>query len=428
MLETEFYNIEAEAAILGTIILNNEYLRMVEDILKTQHFYDIAHQKIYEKISTGSNDKITLKNFFDSEFYIKQLGGSVYLSSLLAAASTVIDIRNYAFIVLENYNKRQSQELLSEGLIKLKEENCISVIDDITNKLSALDSESSQVVIKSGKDMYDKLLINWQNKESMQPISSGIKSLDKMLNGGFCKKKLYIIGASPGSGKTSFAQQVILQALKEKIGCFFFSIEMEEENVLTRFLGFLSQINPFRILIKNIFKHEEEIFENCSREFIKLQSNFLMSDDTNISTQKIKAVLKRAKRKIPISLVVVDYIQIMQLSESKNNLSEATLIKENITALKDIAKTFDVSVIALSQITKDSLGAKPTLKALKGSGGIGEGADTVINLWIDENEENQSNNSKVNFSIVKNRNGPKGDLVINFDGEFGIFTETTNKF
>jgi len=429
MLEKkEYFNIEAEAAVLGTIILNNQYLRRVEDILQEKHFYEAAHKNIFNKIvnslkNDGLANTVTLKQFFESDEEVKFCGGASYISDLLAAASTIIDIRKYAFLIVENYNKRQSQEFLIQSLQRLEKEDTLAVVDELSNNLAKLDNESSQVVIRSGEDMRDKLLLHWQNKDAQEPIPSGIPTLDKMLNGGFCKKKLYVIAAAPGCGKTSFSQQVILKALEKQMGCFFFSIEMEEESILTRFLGYLSEVNPFRILINNIFNHEKQRFEIAGEKFAELQKYFLMTDDSNICIQKIKSVLKRAKRKIPISLVVVDYIQIMQLKEAKN-VSEATLIKENVTALKEIAKTFDVAVIALSQLTKESLDGKPSLKALKGSGGIGEGADTVINIWNDDKDDgtNQAQTT-INFSIAKNRNGAKGDILIKFDGEFGKFTE-----
>jgi replicative DNA helicase len=169
------------------------------------------------------------------------------------------------------------------------------------------------------------------------------------------------------------------------------------------------------------------LFNHACQKWERFKNNILITEKGSLSISQIRSTVKRIKRKHKIDLVAVDYIQIIQTRDQKN-LNEATLIKENVTALKEIAKEFNVVMVALSQITKDALGGRPGLKSLKGSGGIAEGADTVINMWTDSDQEQEGQKNKnLNMEIAKNRNGICGTLSVNFDGEFGIFSEQNIK-
>jgi replicative DNA helicase len=427
---TQFTNIEAEQAILGTIIINNDYLRRVEDMLNRKHFYELAHQEIYDKILSfkmegiGSN-QISLKVFCESDPAIKKIGGALYLSTLLNCASSIIDIRDYAFILIELAEKRKLVAGFHEMIVLLETKTTSDVVAKTQDLIASVDSESSEVEIFDGEQMEQALLDGWKDGSSNIIIPTGINKLDVMLNGGFTVDKLYTIGAAPGTGKTSLAQQVILNALKKEYGVLFVSMEMERKNIFARFLASFSSINPFRIVINNIFKHELDKFDNALKEWNKLKPNYFMTEKGHLTLKQIENALKRKLKASPIKLMVVDYIQIMQLRDAKN-MNEASLIKENVNGLKDLATKYHVSVVALSQLTKDNLGGKPGLKALKGSGGIAEDSHCVINLWTDSEDDSQKSNKLVNVEVAKNRNGPLGNLVVNFDGEFNRFTENNN--
>lgn len=426
MLNHNFYSEEAENCVLGLIILNNSYYKSVCDSLQASHFFFPQNQAIFARLeevikNESLANSTTLKQFFDSEESIKAAGGAKYLTQLLSEASSAIDIRDYANLIVDNYNKREQLATYEQAIENLKLGSATKVADQVLEKLSKMENESSVVSVFDGSDMAAGLQQIWQKKP--EAIESGIKTLDRMLNGGFFPQKLYVVGAAPGCGKTSFSQQIILSALRNGVNCLFFSMEMEKENVFTRFLSAMAKINPFRILLNNIFKHEEEKFNFACKEWEGIKDRVFITEKGSLTMAQIRATTKRIKRKHKIGLVVVDYIQIIQMRDSKN-INEATLIKENVQALKELAKEFNVIVIALSQITKDALGGRPGLKALKGSGGIAEGADTVINMWTDSDQEQEANQIKnLNLEIAKNRNGISGTLSINFDGEFGIFTE-----
>jgi replicative DNA helicase len=424
MINLEKYtNQKEEQIVLGSLIMKNSDLQKVSDILKMDHFRHDSNQRIYEEILNKVNkygvaaDIITLRSFFSN-----LPEGIEYLNHLASIASVIIPIRDYAFNLRELSEKRDLLFGFHEIIDLLETKSPDEIVSKVQDLISSIDSESSEVEIFDGDSMEQSLLDGWRDGSSNIIMPSGIKKLDDMLNGGFTIDKLYTIGAAPGTGKTSFAQQVIINALEKEYGVLFVSMEMERKNVFSRFLANFSSINPFRIIINNIFNHEQDRFEFALKKWQGLKSNYFMTEKGHLTLESIEKTLKRKLKTNPIKLIVVDYIQIMQLRDSRN-MSEASLIKDNVRGLKDIATKYGVAVIALSQITKNALGEKPGLKSLKGSGGIGEDSDCVINLWTDSEETEQKKIKTVNVEVAKNRNGAQGSLVINFDGEFNKFTE-----
>ncbi len=421
----KFTNSDEEQILLGSLIMRNELLQKVSDILKPDHFYFDNNQKIYDEILKKVNmekataDLVTLRPFFQT-----LPEGLKYLSGLATVASGVIPIRDYAFNLVELAEKRKLNAGFIELVSSLETKSSSDIALQVQDLIASISSDSSEVEIFNGDGLEQSLMDAWKDGSSSVIIPSGIEKLDKMLNGGFTIDKLYTIGAAPGTGKTSLAQQIIINALEKKFGVLFISMEMERKNLFVRFLANFSSINPFRIMINNIFKHEADKFDFSLKRWNSLKENYFMTEGT-LSLKKIETALKRKLKENPIKLLVVDYIQIMHVRDSKN-MSEASLIKENIRGIKELATKYHVCAIALSQITKDALGGKPGLKALKGSGGIGEDSDCVINLWTDSEDVEDKQTKAINVEVAKNRNGMKGDLVVNFDGEFNRFTE--NKF
>lgn len=420
MLIQDFSNPEAEAAVLGTLLVSSNYLSHVSDVLDVKHFHLLDHQKIYQKILELSAksmrvDLVTMKSFFENEVE----GGKEYANTL-ASHALILGLRDYAFTIIELWQKRELKFALDSLRNELSTESAESVSHRLQDTIASLSVETEEVRIFDGDDLTKVLEESWSKGVEKDLISTGIKELDDMLNGGLAPNNLYVLGAAPGTGKTSFAQQVILEALKKDLGVMFISLEIKTEKVFARFLGNLASINPFRIAINRIFKHEKEAFERAMVQWSSLKKNFFMTEKGGLTAKQIESVIKRRIKKNPIKLVVVDYIQEIARRDSKT-ISEASLIKENVMALVEIAKTYNVAVLGLSQLTKDALDDKPSLKALKGSGGLGEAAHCVINLWSGDDE--QKNKTKLlRLHIAKNRDGISGDLVLNYDGEFGRFT------
>lgn len=423
-LNYNYYNEQAEMSILGTIIMSNHYFNRVSDILESKHFYHLAHQKIFEKIASSLKDNhladsITLKEFFNNDSSI----GCEYISSLISEAATITDIRNYAFHVIDLWQKRQLLSNFQDAISNLKDKSVDDIILQTQELFNSIESESDEIRVFNTKDMFDSLFKSWQDGSANRITSSGIEELDKMINGGFYPQKLYIVGGSPGAGKTIFSQQIIENALRKKYFVLFFSMEMPQKNILARFIARIASISVSKILTNAFYPHEEEEFTRAGQRWTELAETFFMTEKGELTVKQIEKVLKNKFKKTPIDFVVVDYIQVLKIKDSPN-INEATLIKRNTTALKEIAKKYNCSVIALSQITKNSTGDKPTMRDLKGSGGIAEDADCVITLHqANEEKDAHSQVKTVNLSIVKNRDGICGEVSLDFDGAFGRFTK-----
>ncbi|MBM5782588.1 MAG: hypothetical protein FJ368_04110 [Pelagibacterales bacterium] len=422
----QLFNLQAEQAILGTIILNNEYLRRVEDVLEAKHFYFVENLAIYERIMVVKKDdiaanQVTLRTFFNSNEAILKVGGQEYLSILLAEASAIIDIRDYAIIVAELWRKRELLEALEsliDGLESEKVENLLVKFEDTVKKI---DDTSTTIQVFDGEETMADWATEANKKEELKPVSSGLKTLDDMLNGGFHKEGLHVFAAASGCGKTFFSQNVMLNALKSQTGVFFASMEMSKRKIMARFISILARINFFRILIANIFDWEQERFDFALKEWQGYQKSFFIVEKVAMSPKEIEFAFKKSLKKSPIGLVVVDYAQILKLRDARN-FNEASLIKENVNYLAKFAQKYKVAVILLSQLTKDKISGKVGLGSLKGSGGLYEDADCVIAMWADE--ESKDKIKKLQIEVLKNREGLSGGFSITFNGDIGEFKET----
>jgi replicative DNA helicase len=416
------HNEELECVILGSIIMNNVFFRSVADVLEAKHFFIIDNQKLYQKICDGINNDelcnhVTLINFFDNEI----AGGRDYLKLLIQSASSAMDIRKCAFQVVELAKKRELDDLLSNLSSKVESCNLVDLMNELDVGINKIDTTADNVQIFDCVDMMKDWAVNLESEKNLKPIPTNLESLDKMLNGGLQKGGLYVFGAASGCGKTFFAQNIILNALKCDLGVYFVSMEMQKRKIFTRFISILAKINSFRILKGNIFDWENEKFDFATKEWESYKNRFFITDLVKLSAVKIEGALKRAIRKGAIDLMVIDYAQIMQLRDAKN-INEASLIKENIVKLAQIAKKYDISILLLSQLTKDKISGKVGLGSLKGSGGLYEDADCVIAMWAEE-EQAKDQIKDLNIEVLKNRDGLSGGLDVKFEGDFGRFTE-----
>ena len=428
MKDINLSNIDAEQAVLGTIILNNGYLSRVNDFLLPEHFYEPVHQKIFsqiiynvEKVNIVAN-QVTLKQFFDNDREIKEIGGSQYLSTLLSSASGIFDIRDYGFIIIELWRKRELFTAINNINITIGESSIDTLLTKLDDSIKKIDDSLTTLQVFDGKDSLDEWLLRLGEKNS--PIPSNVAKLDDRLNGGLHKEGLYVFGAASGTGKTFFAQNIILNALKLDCGVLFASMEMSKRKIMARFLSILSGINYFRVLIGNIFEHEKVNFNYALDRWKDYQKNFFIVEKTSLSPKDIELALKKSLRKSKIELVVVDYAQIMKLRDAKN-FNEASLIKENVNALAKLAQKYKVPILLLSQLTKDKISGKVGLGSFKGSGGLYEDADCVIAMWANEENQNQnqSKTKSLQMEVLKNRDGMTGEVSLIFNGDSGQFVQ-----
>ena len=427
---TIYQNQEAEQVILGTAIMNNSLLLNVADILESKHFSYIEHQEIWKEFirigrEGGTADPVTLKNFMQNNSIFKDLGGSKYLMTLMQLANGIADLRSYAKTLIELWQKREFYELIENCKNELQEKSFNYLSSDFQNKIAGLEFQEPKKQTQCTSDILDDLDKEDAENLSDKFVETGFYKLDNLINGGLYAKQLYIIGARPSVGKTTIGQNIILNASRSGKRCLFISLEVDKRNVMYKFLSNMKSIDNWKIQKKCLNQSEVADLQEAKEELRNMK--IYVNDSSGLNITQIKQIIKNQIDKQPVDLVVVDYIQIMK-GEDTRNKNESLIIKENTTALKSIAKQFDIPILALAQINRKAVegsNQEPTINDFKSSGGIEEDADVAMILHRDRREDKEdgyfSDSGKI--IIAKNRHGRTGVSNVMIQGNFGRFLE-----
>ena len=465
LIRKELYNIEAEQTILGTIILNNEYLNRVSDFLRLEHFYEPSHQKIFsqilhnvEKVNIVAN-QVTLKQFFESDPSIKAIGGAQYLATLLSSASSIIDIADYAKLVYDLALKRElvmiGEEVVNR-VYKIEEktsaEEQIEIAETSLFKLSEHGNGKNDFrsISSSLTETLEKTLIARKRDSHISGISTGLADLDKILSG-LQQSDLIILAGRPSMGKTALGINIALNACKflnkdienqkDKKAVGFFSLEMSSDQLAARILSMESSLNATKFRTGQLNDTEWEVVAMRSAEISKLP--FFIDDTPALSIAALRTRTRRMVRKNNLAFLVVDYLQLIRGSSSRSSENRVQEISEITQGLKAIAKEFQIPVLALSQLSRaveQREDKRPQLSDLRESGSIEQDADVVAFIYRDsyylerkrpqENEaekfqqwkhQMQEVSHKSEVIIAKQRNGPVGNIYLFFDPEFTRF-------
>jgi len=457
-------NIEAEQALIGSILVSNEIYDEISSIIDSKKFFDPIHIKIFETIENLIAkgllaNPITLKNYFENNEGLKELGGQEYLVKITKFSTSVKQAINYANIVHEMHVRRE--------LIKISE----NVLSEASNNNEI--SSGEEIIQNAEKSLFDlaerghfnrsflkfenalNQTINmaksaFQNEEGIVGVPTGLTDLDIKL-GGLHKQDLVIIAGRPSMGKTALATNIAFHAAKniEKKGLkstvAFFSLEMSSEQLATRILSEQSRIRSNDIRRGKVAEKEFEKFIETSKNISDLP---LYIDETPaITISAISNRSRRIKRLFGLDLVVVDYIQLMRSGSNKND-GRVQEISEITQGLKALAKELDVPVLALSQLSRaveQRDDKKPQLSDLRESGSIEQDADVVMFVYreayylerkeptlssIEHAEWQQKMNEISNLAeimIGKQRHGPTGKVSVEFEAMYTKFKDLENR-
>lgn len=430
-MQNELYSLEAEQIILGSAIMNNAVLLRVSDFLEEKHFYFEENKIIFcrfiELSKESIADYVTLKDFFQNNEILKEVGGAKYLTKLIQVATGVIDMRDYGFLLVELWQKRELEKMLTKALSDISSKTFNNIAANLENDIAGLATKEP-----AKKTQHIAEIINQVDYEDSIDISSkftptGFNSLDDILNGGIHSKQLAIIGARPSVGKTSIAQNIILNASQQGKKCLFISLEVDKRNVYLKFLSNVAGIDGWKLQRHgwNFSKLEKEDIITAKEKIKKME--IYVDDSSSLRIGQIGQKIKSQIERNPVDLVVVDYVQIVRGDDVRGK-NESSIIKETTTQLKAFAKQYDVGILALAQINRKAVeGAnqEPTINDFKSSGGIEEDADIAIILHRDRSEDKKESyfSSSGKLIVAKNRHGRTGEIALNFDGNLGKFTE-----
>ncbi len=454
-------NLEAEQALIGSVMVNNDIIDEVSTFIKPAIFYDPAHVKIYEVIENLNNrgmiaNPITLKNYFEKDNMLNEVGGTEYLVKLTRFSGSTKQAIDYAKIIHEMYLRRElvsiSEKLSYDTLnANTQEQNAESIIEGTERSLFNLAERGSfsQSFIEFKKAV-DKTIelatLAMQSDRGIVGVPTGLTDLDEKL-GGLHKSDLIILAGRPSMGKTALATNIAYHAAQnilsrqEKSSVAFFSLEMSSEQLSTRILSEQARIKSDSIRQGNVTEEEINRYIETSRNIYNLP---LFIDETpaiTIATLSNRA--RRIKRLNGLSLIVVDYIQLMRSSSNKND-GRVQEISEITQGLKAIAKELSVPVLALSQLSRaveQRDDKQPQLADLRESGSIEQDADVVMFVYREayylerkqpklgsiEHAEWQSKMNDVNgladIILGKQRHGPTGTIKVEFEGIYTKFKD-----
>ena len=453
-------NIEAEQAIIGSILLSNEIFDEINILITSKNFYDPMHQKIYSAIekliySGMLANPITLKNYFENEK--DELNVPDYLAKITKFSTSSRQSTEYSKLIYDLYVKRE--------LIKISE----NIID--TAKLNDLDNDGKSIIENFEKSLFDlaekgsfssslvkfdeamKMTIEmassaYKNEDGIVGVPTGLTDLDYRL-GGLHKSDLLIIAGRPSMGKTALATNIAFHAAKKiqedgrRSTIAFFSLEMSSEQLSTRILAEQSRIKSNDIRTGKISEEQFDKFIETSKNISELP---LYIDETPaISIAALSNRARRIKRLYGLDMVVVDYIQLMKASNFREGRVQE--ISEITQGLKAIAKELSVPVLALSQLSRaveHRDDKKPQLSDLRESGSIEQDADVVMFVYREayylqgkepriatvEHAEWQAKMNDIShlaeIIIGKQRHGPTGNVMLEFEAMFTKFKDLQN--
>ena len=452
-------NIEAEQALLGSILVNNDIIDEVSTIINPTSFYDPAHTKIYEVIETLNNkgmiaNPITLKNYFEKDDMLVEVGGTEYLVKLTRFSGSTKQAIDYAKVIHEMYLRRElvliSDNLSSETL-NSKEQNAEKIIENTEKSLFDLAERGSfsQSFLKFNQALdqtIEMATLAMKNDKGIVGVPTGLTDLAEKL-GGLHKSDLVILAGRPSMGKTALATNIAYHAAQnimsrqEKSSVAFFSLEMSSEQLSTRILSEQAKIKSDDIRRGKVTEEEINRYIETSRNIYNLP---LFIDETpaiTIATLSNRA--RRIKRLFGVSLIVVDYIQLMRSNLNKNE-GRVQEISEITQGLKALAKELNVPILALSQLSRaveQRDDKQPQLSDLRESGSIEQDADVVMFVYREayylerkqpklgsiEHAEWQSKMNDVNgladIILGKQRHGPTGTIKVEFEGIYTKFKD-----
>ncbi len=431
---------QAEASILGAILIDKDALSDVVDFLKPEFFYKDIHNYIYAAMlelfeKHEPVDIVTLTSKLKKTGKYKDVGGTSYLTDLTNIVPTSANIEMYSNIVTDCYIKRRlidSSANISESAFN-EQSDVKMILDKAEGDILSIALRRSRqdfIPIKDAlAESFDRLDELHKRGSALRGVGTGFADLDNKL-AGMQDSNLLILAARPGQGKTAFAlniAQYVAVHNKEAVGIF--SLEMSKEELVDRLLVSQADVDAWRLRTGRL---TDDDFTRLSEAMGELSEAPLYIDDTpgiNIFEMRTKA--RRLQVSHNLKLLIVDYLQLVDPGRRYDNrVQEVSIVSQS---LKNLARELKIPVLAVSQLSRavESRGTKvPQLADLRESGAIEQDADVVMFLYREEQEMEKWDHQIVKLLIAKHRNGPLGEIDLIFKGDrirfYGVEKKETN--
>jgi len=428
------HNQEAERAVLGALLLNDEYVPHVSELLLASDFYNNAHKVIFETILEVSQnnqriDIITLQNELEKKGELENVGGIIYLMSLQEDIPSAGLITQHAKIIKEKSILRELINSATEIITNCysqDEKEIESVLDEAEQTIFQISNKRTQqnfVQLNIWlKKTFQHLSDIKSNNKGITGVISGFQKLDEMTSG-FQNSDYIVLAARPSMGKTALALNIAAQAASQGITVGIFSLEMAAEQLTLRLLSAESNVAHHHIRNATITSDEWIELTNVAAHLGNIK--MFIDDTPMVSITDLRAKARKLKVEHNLGFIVVDYLQLLHASKRhENRHQEVSTISRS---LKAIAKELEVPVLALSQLSRavDSrMDKRPMLSDLRESGAIEQDADVIMFLYRDIVYNPDTENPGLAELIVgKQRNGPTGTVYLNFIRELTKFED-----
>ncbi len=433
--KTQPNSIEAEQAVLASMLMNREAVVNVADMLKKDDFYQVQYGVIFEAMvelyhEGTAIDVITLTERLREKGVPENVYGIETMQELMSVVSTSANAKKYAEIIKDRANMRR--------LIKLAENaanDCYALKDSSTNILGHIENEVLELTQQGTggddtvpiREVVDNVLRNIREASKQQGnitgVPTGFMDLDDMLTG-LHGSELILIAARPAMGKTAFvlniAQHVIL---KTDVPVAIFNFEMNKEQLVQRMIAMESQVNSQNIRTGNL--QDDQWMKLYESSNILGGTKLFIEDQSNVTIGDIRNKCRKLKQRHNIGLIIIDYLQLM--SGSGRTDSRQQEVSEISRGLKVLAKELDVPIIALSQLSRAveaRTDHRPMLSDLRESGAIEQDADVVMFIYREDvyrDDLPEEDKHKAEIIIAKQRNGATGTVVLGWQGEYTKF-------
>ena len=415
-------NLEAEASLLGSILLDPEAMIKIADQVQAEDFYETRHQIIYNAMqelyeSRRPIDVLTLKEKLDNNDSLKDAGGAAYITDIANSVPSAAHIEEYAKIVAAKATLRRlisaantitnlgyDEDAELDSLLDKAEQ---TLFDVSQNQLKPKYVSINDVLAES----FDRLDELHRDKNKLRGISTGFPDMDNIL-AGLQRSDMVILAARPSMGKTSLALNIAAHvAVKEGIPVGMFSLEMSQEQLVDRLLSTQAGVDSHKLRSGNL---EDTDFEKIGEAMGTLSEAPIYIDDTpGISAMEMRPMARRMQSEHGIGLLIVDYLQLMSGRNTDNRVQEVSEISRG---LKSLARELNVPLLALSQLSRSVESRSPQipqLADLRESGSIEQDADVVMFIYREDyyNQETERQNL-ADVLIKKHRNGPIGNVEL----------------
>jgi replicative DNA helicase len=428
------HSAEAERSLLGGLMLDERAWDAVADVIIADHLYRADHRHIFSAIASLMErsqpaDAVTVRDHLEQLGVLEAAGGAEYLARIVEDTSSAANIRAYAEIVRDKALLRRLIEVggdISASAYETEGRAASELVDLAEQKVFEIADQgargrgfaSLRQILPATIDRLDVLS---HSEGDITGISTGFAEMDRM-TAGLQRGDLIIVAGRPSMGKTTLAINIAENAaIAHKVPTAVFSMEMSAEQLSFRMIGSIGRVNQQRLRTGRLSDDDWTRIDSA----VSMMSSvpIFIDDSAGLSPTEVRARARRLKREHGLGMIVIDYLQLMQVAGNTEN--RATEISEISRGLKALAKELDVPVIALSQLNRSveqRNDKKPVMSDLRESGAIEQDADLIVFIYREEvYQPDTARKGIADIIIGKQRNGPVGEFHLTFLGEFTKF-------